>query len=279
MEVFKDIIGLRQQLHTHRMKEQTIGLVPTMGYLHQGHIELITRSKQQTEITVCSIFVNPIQFNSKEDLDNYPKSEEKDLLLLEQLNVSYVFYPSVEVMYPSKAETSIRFKNMADILEGEWRPGHFVGVGLVVAKLLNIVQPDKTYFGQKDLQQLILVKKMVADLNINSEIVSVPIVREASGLALSSRNARLTDNQKEAASSIFKCLTAAKEEILKSGGVLAAKQIALKILNNEKEVLTEYVEIVSMDNFEIVDKYTVDNTAICVAASIGNVRLIDNVVV
>lgn len=278
MEVFNEIAGLKKQLGTHRSNKQSIGLVPTMGYLHEGHAKLLEASIKKTDITVCSIFVNPAQFNNPEDLENYPQNIVQDLKMLEHLGVDYVFCPSGDEMYPLKPVVLFEFENIGNIMEGQWRPGHFSGVGLIVSKLLNIVQPDMAFFGEKDLQQLILMKRMVLDLNMDVNIVGVPTLREESGLALSSRNARLSDEEKKYAATIFKALSMAKAILMHSGDIQNAKEEARKILDGVAEVEPEYIEIVDPESFEKLSAFQ-SSAAICIAAKVGSVRLIDNIII
>lgn len=266
-------------MQIHKQKGQTLGLVPTMGYLHGGHEGLLETSAKHTDITVCSIFVNPTQFSNAEDLVNYPQSIEEDLKMLERLGCEYVFYPSTEEMYPSTPDVSLKFENFGQLLEGKWRPGHFNGVGLVVAKLINIIQPDIAFFGEKDLQQLMLVKRMVSDLNMNVSIIGVPTVREESGLALSSRNTRLNNKEKEQASFIFKALSKARKILEETTNIDLAKKEALEVLKKVPEIKTEYLEIVNPESFEIITTYGSSPAAICISVQIGKVRLIDNIVI
>lgn len=188
----------------------TLGFVPTMGYLHEGHLSLVKAASLENDLVVASIFVNPMQFNSTADLAAYPRDEKQDLSLFREMGVASVFVPSVEEMYPPDFQTYIQVEKMTQKLEGEYRPGHFRGVATVVAKLLNIVQPMRAYFGQKDAQQVAVIKQMVQDLNLPVEIVVCPTVREADGLAMSSRNVRLSPEERKAAVVLHKALVAAK---------------------------------------------------------------------
>ncbi len=278
MEVFSEIGGLRDQLNIHRLNRQSIGFVPTMGYLHEGHAKLLKASLEQTDITVCSIFVNPAQFNNASDLEKYPQNIEQDLNMLAHIGVDYVLQPSREEIFPVNPETSIQFENVGNVMEGEWRPGHFSGVGLIVNKLLNIVQPDFSFFGEKDLQQLTLVKRMVYDLNMDVKIIGVPTLREGSGLALSSRNALLTKEQKVDATAIYKALSLAKDLLIQQKNIEGAKDGVRKLLAEIPAIKLEYIEIVDPETFRKLSTFQ-SAAAICIAASVGNVRLIDNVII
>ena len=200
-----DMTAARQQVG------RPLGLVPTMGYLHAGHLELVKRARQEAETVVASIFINPAQFGPSEDLSSYPRDMERDLALLEHEGVDIVFAPSVEEMYPPGYDTFVKVQGLTSRLEGERRPGHFRGVATVVTKLFTIVRPDRAYFGQKDGQQAILVRHMAEDLNLGTEIVVVPTVREADGLALSSRNVYLTNEERRAAPVLHQALRRVKE--------------------------------------------------------------------
>jgi len=207
MEVIKTIMALRSKLAKHRLKGNKIGLVPTMGALHNGHLALVNASKNQCEITVVSIFVNPAQFNNAEDLEKYPNTIEKDTALLKAAGCNFLFLPSVKEIYPNTHDLSISFGALENNLEGRFRPGHFQGVGLVVSKLFNICQPDYAFFGQKDLQQFFVINKLIDQLSFPIDLKMVETSREENGLAMSSRNLRLSERDKsEAPHSEFKKL-------------------------------------------------------------------------
>ncbi|MBO0905729.1 pantoate--beta-alanine ligase [Jiella sonneratiae] len=199
MERYETIAELRGALGAARRAGKTVGLVPTMGFLHAGHLELVRRAMLENDVVVVSIFVNPTQFGPSEDFATYPRDPDRDLALLREAKVDVVFAPTVEEMYPRPLQTSVSLKPLGEILIGKVRPGHFAGVATVVTKLFNIVQPDKAYFGEKDFQQLTVIRRMVADLNLPVAIVGVPTVREPDGLAMSSRNVRLTPGGRHAA--------------------------------------------------------------------------------
>lgn len=278
MEVIKGIETIRNRLHKMRSNGSTIGLVPTMGSLHSGHLALINSCKEHNDIVVTSIFVNPTQFNNSSDLEGYPRSPEQDLHLLEESGCHVVFTPDVNEMYAGQPKVNLEFGELGKIMEGRFRPGHFNGVGLVVTKLLNIIQPDQAFFGEKDLQQLLVIRQLVRDLNFGTEIVGVPTVREKSGLAMSSRNKRLNSEQRQHAALIFDVLNGCKKSILKDESVHRVKEMANELFAKNSEVDPEYLEFFDLDNLEILDQLNKTRMiAICVAAYVGEVRLIDNI--
>ncbi|REA62462.1 pantoate--beta-alanine ligase [Dyadobacter luteus] len=279
MEVFTSIPAFRNFLKQQRASGKTIGFVPTMGALHNGHISLLESAGAENDLAVCSIFVNPTQFNNPADLEKYPRTLEADTELLQAAGCSAVFAPSVQEMYPDTAVMTFNFGNLETVMEGVSRPGHFNGVGLVVSKLFNIVQPDKAYFGQKDLQQVAVISRLVSDLSFQLELVICPTVREESGLAMSSRNQRLSDKEKILAANIHRILSVAKESLLKG-------QTPETVRTNAEAEFKKY-EAFTLDYFEIADLKTLEtiseigstgNNAICVAVFLGPVRLIDNIV-
>ena len=206
LKVIRKKSDLKEAVGSFKQKGKTIGLVPTMGALHSGHLSLVELSHSQYDVTVVSIFVNPTQFNNKEDLDKYPRSEESDINLLSKTSCDLVFIPSADEMYASTPLIKLDFGYLENIMEGKFRPGHFNGVGLVVAKLLGLTEPNGAFFGQKDIQQFRVISALVKDLDIPVKLHMAPIVREMSGLAMSSRNERLNDEQKSTASNLFKSL-------------------------------------------------------------------------
>lgn len=256
---------------------KTIGFVPTMGALHEGHLSLIQKSIQQNEITVVSIFVNPLQFNNSKDLERYPRVLEEDLKLLEAQNIDLVFTPTVEEFYASKPMVSIDFGKLANSLEGEYRSGHFEGVGVVVSKLLHLTNPTRAYFGLKDLQQFLLVRRMCHDLNFPCQIVGVETVRENSGLALSSRNRMLSELGKNTAAIIFQGLEIIRRGILNSESLSQLLEEARKLYTETNDFELEYLEAVDTQSLAKVDSYSdLDELAVCVAGYVEGVRLIDN---
>lgn len=268
----------REMALTCRKAERPLGLVPTMGYLHQGHLALIERARLENQTLAVSIFVNPTQFGSQEDLAAYPHDRERDLALLEEQGVDLVFAPSVEEMYPPEFDSWVQVGQPTQLLEGEARPGHFRGVATVVTKLLNIVRPDRAYFGQKDGQQAAVVKRLAEDLDTAAEIIVVPTVREADGLACSSRNVNLDPRERAAAPVIFRSLEAGAR--VGSEGHRTAEAITSevrKVLATEPLITeVDYVSLVdaeSMSAIELVDR----RAMLAVAVRLGQVRLIDNI--
>jgi pantoate--beta-alanine ligase len=261
-----------------RGQGKTIGVVPTMGALHDGHAELIRRARAGTDYVVVTVFVNPIQFDRKEDLDKYPRDLATDVALCESLGADAVFAPPVEEMYPGELMTSVDVTGITTRLEGEYRPGHFKGVATVVAKLLNIVLADRAYFGEKDAQQLAVIQKMVTDLNLPSEIVPVETVRESDGLALSSRNRLLTPEQRGVAPLVYKALSAARDALLSGKTPVEARTEALKVLAGTPDMTVQYLEIADAATMMPVDRMT-GPVRVAAAVWLGKVRLIDNVLV
>lgn len=257
--------------------KKSIGFVPTMGALHEGHLDLIRASKKSTDLTVVSIFVNPIQFNNSEDFEKYPILTDQDLKLLEKENVDFVFLPSAESIYPEKPRLSFNFGELETVLEGAFRPGHFSGVGVIVSKLFNIIRPHQSFFGQKDLQQVAIIKRMVADLSFPVEITVVPTRREGDGLALSSRNMRLSSSEREKALLLFNNLTHAKNELMKGEKWLAVRNQITQVFEAEPLAKLEYFELVDPETFLVYSEFDpTKKSSICVASYIGNIRLIDN---
>jgi pantoate--beta-alanine ligase len=279
MHIFHTIASLRSYLRLERQQGKTIGFVPTMGALHEGHLSLIEASNAQNDLTVCSIFVNPIQFNNPDDLARYPRTLEADCELLKTVGYDAVFAPSVQEMYPEKSLLTFDFGDLERVMEGKFRPGHFNGVGVVVSKLFNIVQPDRTYFGQKDLQQVAVVRRMMIDLGFQIELHPRPTLREADGLAMSSRNRNLTPDERALAPYIYAGLSAAKTSLL--GGRLPndVKAWIEAYFAQQPTFRLEYFEIVNAFSLQDVTELQPEGqTALCIAAHLGKVRLIDNIV-
>ena len=279
--VVNKIDELRNLIKDFRKQDKTIALVPTMGCLHNGHKSLMEKAHSIADITVISVFVNPIQFCPGEDYDKYPRTLQNDIDVAESAGVSVIFAPSVSEMYPNLNKFSditmvVPPYELTDIMCGKSRVGHFDGVETVVTKLFNIVQPDYACFGMKDIQQLFLIKKMVKDLNMPVEIVSCPLVREENGLALSSRNKYLSDDDRVKALTISKSLFAIKETF-KLGIKDTKKLFDVGLTNLDKNVELEYLEFVDFDTFQKVDDIK-NNTICAIAARVGGVRLIDNVI-
>jgi len=272
VETIGEIRELRRQL------SGSVGFVPTMGYLHQGHLALVRRAREENRTVVVSIFVNPTQFGPREDFGAYPRDLNRDLKLLEEGGADIVFVPSSEEMYPLDFSTWVDVEKVTERLEGAIRPGHFRGVATVVAKLFNIVQPTKAYFGQKDAQQAVVIKRMVADLNMDLEIAVVPTVRESDGLAMSSRNTYLNPEERQAATVLFKALSLAKQ--LWQGGEKDTSKIRQRmasLIQKEPLAKIDYVSVADAETLEELE--TIDRPAVAsLAVRIGKTRLIDNVI-
>jgi pantoate--beta-alanine ligase len=279
-----EIINRRKRMMSvarklRREENRTIGFVPTMGALHEGHLSLIHEARAMCDVVVVSVFVNPAQFGPAEDFDSYPRDLTRDAALLAEYNVDYVFAPTVEEIYPPGFSTYVTIEGLSDQLEGASRPEHFRGVTTVVAILLNVVKPDFAFFGQKDAQQAILVKRMVRDLAFSAEIVVLPIVREESGLALSSRNNYLDDDQRRAAMVLNRALSQA-HEAYDEGEHSAARLIEFVRATVEAEPLAriDYVSVNDAETLEKLEKIEDRPALVSLAVFIGNTRLIDNVV-
>lgn len=278
MFLFQTHHELQQYLNTRRQMGESIGFAPTMGALHAGHLDLIRHSKMQHACTVCSIFVNPTQFNDPKDLEKYPRTPEKDLTMLESVGTEVVFMPAVEEIYPPDLDTRLNLDlgQLDKVMEGAFRPGHFKGMAQVVKRLLDIVQPNALYMGQKDFQQLSIVGHMIRELQLPVDLVMVPTVREADGLAMSSRNVRLSPSQREAAPAIYQTLSWAKTQL----GVRPLREIeaeAMRRLGAMPEFRPEYFQMVDGETLLPVDDPTAHAWIVaCVASWVGEVRLIDN---
>ena len=269
------IDALRTALREARQAGQSVGVVPTMGYLHDGHLELVRRARTENDRVVVTIFVNPTQFGPNEDFSTYPRDMERDLALLDAAKVDAVFTPGVEAMYPQPLQTTISLKPLGDMLIGRVRPGHFSGVATVVAKLFNIVQPTKAYFGEKDFQQLTVIRRMVADLNFPVEIVGVPTVREADGLAMSSRNVRLSPDDRRAARVLSAALAegAAMIEAGEGDAARVVEQMTTTIAA-EPGVALRSLDICDSRDLSVVER--IDRPVVMlVTAEVGPVLLID----
>lgn len=279
MFIAKTVLEVRNFLKPHRLSGETIGLVPTMGAFHDGHVALMRQARAECDISVVSLFVNPAQFGPAEDFGRYPRDFDRDSRLAREVGVGLLFSPSDQEMYPEGFLTAVEVDEITERLCGKFRPSHFRGVATVVAKLLNIVQPDKAYFGEKDWQQLVVIKRMTADLNLPVEIIAVPTVRDADGLALSSRNQYLSSQERKEALVIPNSLKAA-EEAIKGGERRAAivKSLILDIIASNQGVALEYLSICRPDDFvEVVE--IKGKVLVALAARIGKTRLIDNILV
>ncbi len=256
----------------------SIGFVPTMGALHEGHLSLVKESRKANNITVCSIFVNPVQFNNKQDLEKYPRNLKEDLRLLQSAGCDYVFIPEDKEIYPEKTPVlDINFGSLDKVLEGKFRPGHFKGVAIIVKKLFEIITPDHAYFGKKDYQQLLVIRYMVSVLKLLVKVHASPTFREPDGLAMSSRNLRLTIGEREIASLIYQILCKVKEK----AGHLPVKELrrwAIKKINSNPAFTVEYFEIVDKNDLHILESWKEKKNALaCTAVFLGDVRLIDNI--
>jgi pantoate--beta-alanine ligase len=276
MQVLNTIAAMRAALRDARGHHTRIGLVPTMGALHAGHLSLVRRAREECGLAAASLFVNPTQFGPHEDFDRYPRQLAQDTALFESAGVDLVFAPSIEEMYPSGATTYIDVGDLGSRLDGAHRPGHFRGVATVVAKLFHIIQPDRAYFGQKDAIQVAVLRRMVRDLNFPVELIACPIVRDADGLALSSRNAYLSPEERSRALILPRTLDAMRQAIAaQTQDRRTLLQIGLNILSAEPAVALEYLEIVAPSTLVPVDTIA-PGTLIAIAAKVGKTRLIDN---
>jgi len=281
MIIFKKIPDIKKYISGKKTSRQRVGFIPTMGALHEGHLSLIDKAQKDGLLTVCSIFVNPTQFNDKKDLEKYPVSTEADIELLVGVGCDVLFLPSVGEIYPGgeTATKTFDFGYLDTILEGANRPGHFRGVGQVVARLLEIVEPDNLYLGQKDYQQCMVLRKLVEILGLKElQVVICPTVREADGLAMSSRNRRLTEPQRAIAAVIYQCLVSIESKRNTSSFEMVRKQC--EELLAAKGFVPEYVALANANNLELMNEYSGDAPMVAlIAAKIGEIRLIDNMLV
>jgi pantoate--beta-alanine ligase len=263
----------------HAIKtNKIIGFVPTMGALHEGHLQLIRASKSRCDMTVVSIFVNPIQFNNSVDFENYPNTLSADLEKLRQEKVDVIYTPSTQDIYSETPEIRLNFGILETNLEGAFRPGHFNGVGLVVSKLFNIIRPHVAFFGQKDLQQVAIIHRLVKDLSFPVELVTVPTKREPDGLAMSSRNLRLSSAQREASLILYNSLIKAKNELIAGNSWFSIQKEIVSDFQNSKFATLEYFELINPGSFDLQSSYDSNQlSSICVAAYLGEIRLIDNI--
>ena len=279
MEVIEQVSALRAIVTALRCSGKRIGFVPTMGALHEGHLQLLRASARENDITICSVFVNPTQFNNASDYKLYPRTLEHDISLLQTVGCDFLFAPSAEEVYPQQSVLQFSFGELEAVMEGEHRPGHFNGVATVVSKLFHIVQPHKAYFGQKDLQQVAIVRQLVQALSFDLELVCFPTVREADGLAMSSRNKRLSDAQRQMAPQLYRALQTAAANL---------RQKPIETIKSDVAQQLQQVQETRLEYFEVVDSLTLqplqdisgqEEVALCIAAFIGEVRLIDNMLV
>ncbi len=274
MKVLYEIAEVRKW---RRKRSGSVGFVPTMGYLHEGHIALIRQARAENKNVAVSIFVNPTQFDPREDFAAYPRDPERDLSLLKQEKVDVVFMPDAEEIYPPQSSTWVEVGNVTERLEGAFRPGHFRGVATVIAKLFGVVEPTRAYFGQKDAQQLVVIRRMVSDLNMNVEVVAVPTVRELDGLAMSSRNVYLDPEERESAVVLYKALS--RDQKLWGKGERSAELLRREmtsLIESEPRATIDYVSIADADTLEELED--IEHAAlVSLAVRIGKTRLIDSI--
>ncbi|MEE0916178.1 MAG: pantoate--beta-alanine ligase [Alistipes sp.] len=275
MKSFSTVKQLREALNLHR--DKTIGFVPTMGALHQGHISLVERARRECDTVVVSVFVNPTQFNDKNDLKNYPRTPEADAAMLEAAGVDYVLFPSVEEIYPEPDTRVFDFGQIDKVMEGATRPGHFNGVAQVVSRLFAIVEPDRAYFGEKDFQQIAVIRAMVAQLGLKLEIVDCPIVRDTDGLARSSRNTLLTAEHRAAAPHIYQVLSAAQSKLTEMTPQALTEWVVAEV---EREPLLKVIYFQAVDALSLQQVSSWEESERiqgCIAVQAGEIRLIDNI--
>ncbi len=278
MLIFDQIPALKNYVRESHRAGKTIGFVPTMGALHAGHLSLIERAIAENDLVICSIFVNPLQFNNTQDFDKYPRNFEKDINLLAAHPNLYLFLPDERIMYTDSPTMKVDFGDLEKVMEGAHRPGHFNGVGIVVAKLFHLVQPDRAYFGQKDLQQCRVIQAMVRDLSFDLEMIVCPTIREEDGLAMSSRNLRLSPEQRKHAVLLPQALFLARDLIQKEQKDFSIVKQRIESFFENTPLKFEYFEIVQSQTLQPV--YTLADTsqlALCIAAHLGDIRLIDNI--
>lgn len=278
MVVCREIEEIKREVSLSKAQNQTIGLVPTMGALHDGHLSLIESAKLQNNLVIGTIFVNPAQFNNQNDYKSYPIDLDEDIQTMKQQGVSIVFTPQSQEIYPEQEIIKLSFGNIERHMEGKFRPGHFSGVGIVLSKLFNIIKPDKAYFGQKDLQQVSIVKKLVNDLFFDLEIVVVPTVREPDGLAASSRNRRLNSEQRKTAVIFYQTLNEAKKRLLDGDTIKNTTDYVKQAFGSSESVDLEYFDVVESDTLNPVkDINPTTRISLCIAGYVGEVRLLDNI--
>ena len=280
MEIIRTVTGLGEKLAQVRDKGLSIGLVPTMGALHAGHKSLVDRARKDNDIVVVSVFVNPTQFNNPEDLRTYPRTEDADAKLLESCGVDYVFMPTVEEVYPEPDTRVFDLGSVAEVMEGAMRPGHFNGVAQIVSKLFSIVKPTRAYFGEKDFQQIAVIRRMVELEGFDIEIVDCPIVREPDGLALSSRNVRLSAEARAIAPQIRKMLLQSRDLKVQGYSPVETARLTTDAINNIEGLEAEYFQIVDALTMQPIEKWECAGKAGavgCATVYCGGVRLIDNI--
>ncbi|MCQ2285527.1 MAG: pantoate--beta-alanine ligase [Bacteroidales bacterium] len=274
MVLIQTVDELKTVIFRIKSSGKSIGLVPTMGALHKGHMSLLKKARSENEVLVCSIFVNPVQFNNKEDLEKYPRTLEKDVEFIKDV-VDIVFAPTPEDVYPEAPTEQYDFGALGSVMEGAWRPGHFNGVATIVGRLFQWVQPEKAYFGEKDFQQLAIIREMVRQKNFPVEVIGCPAVREENGLAVSSRNQRLSAEEQQIASNIYRILQEAKKR--NTLPVSDIKAFVTNEIEKIKEFKLEYFEIADAKTLQPVNEVVPQTTIACIALSLGGVRLIDEI--
>ncbi len=277
MEIIRTVELLRRRVEEEKQCGRSVGLVPTMGALHAGHVSLIDRARKENDIVVVSVFINPTQFNNLEDLRSYPRTEDADCEKMTNAGVDIAFIPSVEEVYPEPDTRIFDLGPVAEVMEGPMRPGHFNGVAQIVSKLFDMVQPHRAYFGEKDFQQIAVIRRMVELEGFNIDIIDCPIMREIDGLAMSSRNVRLTPSQRQIAPAIYKALVASID-YAKSHSVKETKQDVINEINTLPELEVEYFEIVDSFTMQPINNWDDSNCPVgCITVYCGEVRLIDNI--
>ena len=277
MIIIRTLEELSELINSAEYRNSTVGFVPTMGALHEGHGSLITASKNDNQIVICSIFVNPTQFNKVEDLEKYPRKEKEDVAILEKLGCDFLFMPSSEEIYKNYQFEGIDLKELETVMEGKYRPGHFQGVCQIVYRLFDLVNPTRAYFGLKDFQQVAVIKYMTSFFKLPVEIIACPTIREENGLALSSRNLRLSEIEKQDALIIFKTLDFIQKNLTQFETISELKNKALEVFKSGKLTL-EYLEIVDQNTLTLLDEKNKSNLVACIAAYNNHIRLIDNMI-
>ncbi|MBZ4686497.1 MAG: PanC [Clostridiales bacterium] len=278
MLLINKVLEIREHVKNAKKEGKKVGLVPTMGFFHDGHLELMRQARKECDVVIVSIFVNPTQFGPGEDYEDYPRDLERDMQLAEEVGVDVIFNPSVEEMYPDGFSTYVEVKGITGKLCGRSRPGHFKGVATIVTKLFNSVQPDVAFFGQKDAQQVLVIKKMVKELNIDVEIRTVPIVREEDGIAMSSRNLYLNDEERKAARILYRSIQKAQQKVQEGErDVNSLKGAVIDMISSEPLAKIDYVELLTYPELEEKDVLE-GKMLLALAVKIGKARLIDNAI-
>ena len=277
MEIIENKVELLKEIDALKKEGKSVGFVPTMGALHEGHLSLIKIANQENDVTVVSVFVNPTQFNNPNDYSKYPRILEDDKKKLKNVKCDILYTPTEKEMYPEEDKREFDFGNLDKVMEGKHRPGHFRGVALIVSKLFEDVKPDRAYFGEKDFQQLAIIKRITKIAGYNIDIVPCPIIRENDGLAMSSRNMRLTKEQRENVSLISQTLFKSREQS-KTMNVSETKEWVVRTINTNQHLEVEYFDIVDSNTLESIDNLTNKENCIgCIAVNVGSIRLIDNI--